>query len=140
MRVAFYKGPPASALGQLSHWAVTTWTGSPYSHVEIVFRDIGLSSSARDGRVRAKRIDWDSGHWDLIDVPWADPAIVWGLYNRTRGAGYDWWGAARHALPWVRERGSRWYCSEWCAAALGLPCLQMTPGKLFDVLTGMEEG
>lgn len=34
------------------------------------------------------------------------------------GCGYDWLGAARHALPFLKQSKNKWYCSELVAELL----------------------
>lgn len=44
------------------------------------------------------------------------------LLNSERGAGYDWIGVLRLAIPalGMRESQKRWFCSEFVAAAMGI--------------------
>ena len=58
--------------------------------------------------------------WDLIPIRDAEThEKVWALYQTTQGAKYDYIGALGVVLP-VRQVAQRWFCSEWCAKALGL--------------------
>lgn len=98
MHIAMYKGPAQGWLHRLSHWAVSMWTRSQYSHCELVFDGLAppnsycASASARSGAVRFTRINLDSGRWDVYELKGFDE-----VYAR------------------------RWFCSEAVAAALGLP-------------------
>ena len=60
--------------------------------------------------------------WDLIPLP--DSINEHGqldrLYRNTISQPYDWFGAVGVVFK-TRQRGDKWFCSEWCAAALGLP-------------------
>ena len=119
---------------------VRTVTRSLYSHCEIAVkhpRD-GLfdcySSSARDGGVRIKTMPLPADKWDLIPLPQSVAISAGRLFHRTHGAGYDWLGAigAVFRLPQSRRR---WFCSEWCAYAIG--CTnphRYTPGELADTI------
>ena len=126
---------------RIADWVVRTVTRSPYSHCEIAVehpRD-GLfdcySSSARDGGVRVKTMSLPADKWDLIELPPAVALSVSRLFRRTHGAGYDWLGAIGVVLKSPHSK-SRWFCSEWCAYAIG--CTnphRYTPGELADTIT-----
>lgn len=122
---------------------VIRWrTSSPFSHVELVVDGVCLSSSGRDGGVREKAIALESGDWVLVALPWADVAQVMGFFANTRGCGYDWLGVlvGQAASFSVQDKG-RWFCSEWCAAALGLgEPWRYSPGLLFHVLQDAANG
>lgn len=114
--LALYKGK-----GQLFNAAIRTWTGSEFSHCEIVMPDgRWLSASAMDGGVRAKRIDYKPEHWHLIPVPWANAKRIEQVFDQYEGSGYDWAGIF---LSQLLARGihseTRMFCSEFCAEALG---------------------
>ncbi|MDT4848868.1 hypothetical protein FQZ97_829720 [compost metagenome] len=114
--LALYKGK-----GQLFNQLIRLWTGSMYSHCEIVMPDgRWLSASAMDGGVRAKRIDQKPEHWELIPVPWANPMVIEDVFENHQGKGYDWAGIFLSQLlsSGLHDR-RRMFCSEFCAAALG---------------------
>ena len=121
MKLALYKGPAQNWAHKIAHWAVCTFTGSPYSHCELVINGVCWSASARDGGVRGKVIDLASGRWDVVDLPaqlsQAD-ALAW--FRAHDGLRYDWAGVMRFALPFLPLCMVRWFCSEACGAALGL--------------------
>lgn len=141
--LALYKGK-----GTLFNRLIRLWTRSKYSHCEIVLSahneslvvdDSGavwLSASAMDGGVRSKEIELNLEHWDLIPVPWADRSRINWVFQKHRGKGYDWLGiffsqllaSGLHSLR-------RMFCSEFCAAALGLPNPQRySPAQLGEVV------
>lgn len=119
MKLALYKGS-----GSIGNAIIRWWTRSPYSHCEIVVGDLWYSASMLDGGVRAKRIDPNPAHWDFVALPWATDYEVKMLYAQTQGEPYGWLDLLwRQAFN--RPGDSRgWFCSEWCAAALGLPAPQ----------------
>lgn len=132
VRLALYKAP-----GKLSDRLTRTWTRSPYSHCELVLPDGRfVSSSPRDGGVRAKVIEPDPAVWDFLPLPWIQPAHVEQLLEQEAGAGYDWLGIlGSQILPTGIQSGSRWFCSEFCASVLGLEKPQCySPGQLAVML------
>ena len=130
LQLAMYKGPANGFFKQLWHEAVCLITKSKYSHCELVISELSqdgasavcASSSNRDGGVRIARIDLTSGRWDIVDLP-ASPATVNRVYNWFElhaGEGYDYLGLLHFLFPRVVGDPRRWFCSEACAAALGL--------------------
>ena len=130
IRLALYKHK-RSGLAGIGPALIRWWTKSPYSHCELVIGDVSMSSSVQDGGVRAKRIKFDPAHWDFIELPWADGDHLLWHFGATAGEPYGWTD-----LLWRQifnrpgdARGA--FCSEWCAAALGLTTPQQySPGAL----------
>lgn len=121
MRLALYKSTRPGFQGIYS--CITRWVdGGPYSHCELIFSD-GLSASASfiDGGVRFKRIDYDSAHWDFIDLPASMEPAARQWFADHAGAGYDLIGNLRFVAWFIPHSKSRWFCSEAIAAALGMP-------------------
>lgn len=115
VKLALYK-KPGTWLNKVIRWR----TQSPYSHCELVVGGLCYSSSGRDHGVRAKAIDLAAGGWDVIEIPWASEADVLAFYAETEDSDYDYLGAilGRATDLAVQDRFS-WFCSEWCAAAIG---------------------
>lgn len=98
------------------------WTGSIYSHCELVVDGVCYSSSVMDGGVRSKLIELDPTKWDVIDLPWADGDQVVAYFRETDHHRYGWFGLVTSQLFNLnRETAGAQFCSQWCAAALGLP-------------------
>ena len=129
--LALYKGkkggqsPKALAL-RLADWVVRKATDGIYAHCEIaVAKGDGkydcYTASLRDGGVRVKTMPLPTEKWDLIELRQDNlHQDLAALYQRTKGKSYDYWGA----LGVVMGRGNstqKWFCSEWCAVAIGLP-------------------
>lgn len=131
VKIAFYKAP-----GQIEDRLIRWRTGSIYSHCELVIGEWWYTSSPRDGGVRRKRIDPEPGHWDWMPLPNVPERDVTDLFSRTHGAGYDWLGVLVGQMFEIKvHKGSRWFCSEWCAAALGLADpWRYSPGSLAALL------
>lgn len=117
VQLALYKAP-----GKLFNRLIRLWTGSKYSHCELVMPDgRWLSASAMDGGVREKQVDFNPEHWDLVALPWANVDHIEQVFLRHRGKGYDWLGILlAQFLPLGIDSKSRMFCSEFCAAGLGL--------------------
>ena len=106
-------------------------TRGRYSHCEIAVRlpetatgqeYACYSASIRDGGVRCKVMPLPEAKWDLIQMESTSEAHerLQRVWAETRGQGYDLRGALGIAFG-LRHNRRRWFCSEWCAAALGLP-------------------
>lgn len=104
-------------------------TRGRYSHCEIVVREhpqasvyTCYSASIRDGGVRCKVMPLPEAKWDLIQMESTSEAHerLQRVWMETRGQGYDLMGALGIAFGLPQNR-RRWFCSEWCATALGLP-------------------
>lgn len=130
--LALYKGRrdgawyrPGIAAARLSDLIIRALTRSTYSHCELAApRDGGqydcYSSSIRDGGVRVKTMPLPPEKWDLIPIRQTNAyADMLNHYGATRGQPYDWLGAAGVITRWRDDR-RKWFCSEWCAAALRL--------------------
>lgn len=132
VRLALYKAP-----GGFTDKAIRIWTRSPYSHCELVLPDGRFaSSSPRDGGVRARLVEPDPDAWDFLPVPGLHPARVEQLLASEAGCGYDWVGIlGSQILPAGLESRRRWFCSEFCAAALDLPHpSRYSPGQLAELV------
>ena len=117
VQLALYKGK-----GQIGNAAIRIWTGSKYSHCELVVDGMAYSSSIRDGGVRAKRIDFDPAHWDFVALPDEFAPRILAHYQATRGASYGWRDLLlSQVLNMGKDEDGAAFCSEWCAAAIGLP-------------------
>ena len=104
-------------------------TRGRYSHCEIAVREhpqasvyTCYSASIRDGGVRCKVMPLPEAKWDLIQMESTSEAHerLQRVWTATEGQGYDLRGALGIAFG-LRHNRRRWFCSEWCAAALGLP-------------------
>jgi hypothetical protein len=118
--IALYRGPASHWWDRFRDACVCVWTFSRYSHAELVIDGVCYSSSPRDGGVRGKQIDLKSGRWDVYPVT-IDVARAQRWYLEHYGQPYDWTGAARFALPFLKHRPQKWFCFESVAAAIGLP-------------------
>ena len=138
-QLALYKGK-----GQLGNAAIRWWTGSPYSHCELVVDGWCYSSSVMDKGVRRKRvgpgadeIGLSKDHWDLIELPWADAAAIVRYFEATDSDVYGWPSLiASQVFNRNRPTEHAAFCSEWCARALALPAPSIyNPGTLDDICT-----
>lgn len=108
--------------GQLGNALIRWWTGSIYSHCELVVDGLCYSSSVMDGGVRCKQIDLDPAKWHRIALPFADGEAIRRYFAETDAYRYGWWGlVASQVFNRNRPEHRAPFCSEWCANALGLP-------------------
>ncbi|WP_405120758.1 hypothetical protein [Pseudomonas leptonychotis] len=136
VKIALYKGR-----GQIGNAAIRLWTGSIYSHCELVVGGWCYSSSVMDKGVRSKRvgpsadeISLNEDHWDLIELPWADGAAIVRYFEVTDRDVYGWPSLIASQV-FNRNQPSEHaaFCSEWCARALSLPSPSIyNPGTLGD--------
>lgn len=83
--------------------------------------------------MRAKRIAFDAAHWDFVELPWASEHEVKMLYGQTKDEPYGWMDLIKRQFFNRPGNDRGWFCSEWCAAALGLPNPQIySPATLGD--------
>lgn len=107
---------------RLTARAIQWWTGSIYSHCELVVDGWCYSSSAMDGGVRCKQIRLDPEKWDVVDLAWVSAAQVLKYFRQTDDERYGWLGLIVSQLFNLnRETKGAQFCSQWCAGALGLP-------------------
>jgi hypothetical protein len=119
--LAFYKGTLAENDHAKLFDRVVCWrTRGRFSHVELVLPNgFCASSSFRDGGVRFKRIDLNSGRWELVQYE-GDPSEACRWFAAHENAQYDAFSLLAFAVPWRMSDARRWYCSEAVATALGL--------------------
>lgn len=117
VQLALYKGK-----GQIGNAFIRWWTGSQYSHCELVVDGWCYSSSVMDKGVRRKLIDLQDGKWDLTPLPFADAEYIRDYFDKTDHHRYGWIGLIGSQLlnRNLTEDGAQ-FCSEWCANALGIP-------------------
>jgi hypothetical protein len=140
LRAAFYKGTHAGLPGVYNR-LVRWWTRSQYSHVELILPfGAAASSSAMDGGVRFKVIDFDPALWDFVDLPTdlAGGAEAW--FNEHYGEPYDLLGNLHFVVSAVGDDKRKWFCSEAVAAALGMPNPErFDPGTLHAALSFLTQ-
>ena len=112
--IAFYKSQ-----SHVFNRAVSWWTRGPYSHVELVVNGVWYSSSFRDGGVRAKKIDHDPNHWDLIPAPWIDVQSAVDWFHQHMDLKYDVLGLVGFVARRVPDSRHMYFCSEAVAASIG---------------------
>jgi|TARA_R110000824_G_scaffold11540_2_gene50335 hypothetical protein len=123
VKIAFYKGE-----GNIINRIVRRWSGSPYSHAELVMPDnktwIGISpflNSEVCARNVLKNPNLNLGDWDFLNFDITDEqvSIIMEFYEQTKGNRYDWIGMLlSQMVPFVIKQEKKWYCSEWIAYAL----------------------
>jgi hypothetical protein len=153
IQVAFYKGE-----GNFFNKVVRWWTESIYSHAEIILPDgytwIGISPFLKSKVDERKKIMFDHGEWDFIDMDITENQykIIMEFFEDTKGQGYDWLGMLlSQFLPCKIKHKKRWYCSEWISYALRIACIidwrkiriyerkDLSPEVLYRLLTTTDD-
>lgn len=121
-------------------------TYGKYSHCEVVipnFEQDGdllfecYSASNMDGGVRLKLMPLPKERWDLVKVN-VNSDLVRLYFKQTKGLKYDMLGAIGVVLP-VGENKHKYFCSEWCAGAIGLTSPhKYSPNSLYRKLKDKE--
>ncbi len=128
VQLAMYK-----AKGDIFNALIRWWTGSIYSHCELVINGACYSSSIRDGGVRGKTMALPSDKWDLIQLPWAESHMVYDWFVEHQSDKYGWFDLIASQLLGMRRDYRGVFCSEACAKALGLHnATRMSPQALLD--------
>ena len=134
---------------RFTDWITRKLTRGQYSHAEIAVREhpqasvyTCYSASIRDKGVRRKVMPLPTAKWDLIQMESTSEAHerLQRVWKETQGQGYDLPGAfgVVFGLP---ENHRRWFCSEWCAAALGLPAgWRWSPNDLATIAPALKRG
>jgi len=138
--VAFYHGRAKKrlSLARLGDWITRRVTRGEYSHCEIAVRIRDdqyrcYSASFRDGGVRVKTMALSGDKWDLIPVD-IEPKAVEAFFTRHEGKRYDWRGVLGFVF-YNRASTRRWFCSEFCAACLGVvEAWRISPSLLHALL------
>ena len=128
-------------------WLTRKLTRGQYSHTEIAVREhpqasvyTCYSASIRDKGVRRKVMPLPTAKWDLIPLPSVPEAHeqLQRVWTATEGQGYDLMGALGIAFALPQNR-RRWFCSEWCAAELGLPAgWRWSPNDLAAIVSVLK--
>ena len=134
---------------RFTDWLTRKLTRGQYSHAEIAVREhpqasvyTCYSASIRDKGVRCKVMPLPESKWDLIQMESTSEAHerLQRVWTETRGQGYDLRGALSVAFG-LRHNRRRWFCSEWCAAALGLPAgWRWSPNDLAAITLALKRG
>ena len=128
VQLAMYK-----AHGNWLNSLICWWTGSQYSHCELVIHGVCFSSSVRDGGVRGKCMALPAGSWDVIPIPWADADSVTQWFADHERDRYGWLDLLTGQLLGMQRDHRGVFCSEDCAKALGMrSATRMSPQALLD--------
>ena len=152
IKVAFYKGK-GNFLNSIVRW----WTGSIYSHAELILPDgitwLGISPFLKSKVDARKKLLLNPGEWDFINIQITEEQleIILEFLEDTKGQGYDWIGMLlSQFLPCKIKHKKRWYCSEWIAYALRIACVldwrtiriydrkDLSPAVLYELVTSIN--
>lgn len=148
--LALYKGHRegkslAALKARFGDWITRKITRGKYSHCEIAVDCFNgsfecYSSSIRDGGVRKKVMPLPSEKWDLVELPASMLLTLKSTFRDLEGRHYDWTGALGTILK-IRQNPEKWFCSEFCAAVMGLPDgWRFSPNDLAAVAKMQKDG
>lgn len=131
MKLAFYIAKNGKILDKLISW----WTGSIFSHVELVFSDgTSFSASIRDKGTRFKKIDFKDKRWKFININTLDEEKIYNDCLDEIGKGYDVRSIfLTHFLRFRLEDRRKWNCFELCHDILTRNNLLNSPYKASQV-------
>ena len=126
--IALYKGVPDDIFHIVMHYITCLFLSIrklkviKYSHAELCLNGVCYSSSVRDGGVRSKLIDLNSGKWDLIEINLSeqDKQKALDRFFSIDGKSYDFLGAIGVVLPFVNDSRDKYFCFEVVAKMLGI--------------------
>lgn len=135
MELVFYKGK-----GKIWSSLVRWWTGSKYSHCELVLSDgTWISADPKAGRVRYTWQDI-SNDWDRVEIKVTErqELIIRAWLDAQIGKKYDWCGILlSQVFTLGTDNPVRYFCSELCVEALqrigklsGVVSHRVDPGML----------
>lgn len=148
IKIAFFKGDQKVFHHRFIRW----WTGSIYSHVELLLDNetwVSISPFLYSKVGARIKTHYEKSDWDFISFHISDAQLyaLKDFISETTGDGYDWIGMLLSQIgPFMVKRRGRWYCSQWVFSALnysGIFKLRsskiyetpgLNPGKLFDLL------
>lgn len=135
VQVAFFIGDQQNLADKLIRWR----TQSKASHVEIIIDGYKYSSYPGVG-VRKAIFNNTPGDWYLVDLPSVSPEQVLTFFEKTKGMAYDWLAVILGQSFYIDlQNSNRYFCSEWCAEALGFPqAWRFTPALLEVVLQNTD--
>jgi len=143
LHLAFYK-----AKGTWLNRAVRMVTGSPYSHVELVFGEgeappCFSSDSRALGLVRFRKMDLPGDVWDLVEFKVTGEQYIkmmeFAVLEVDRP--YDVLGVLRFVVPWIPAAKGAWFCSALVTATMQaggrFPWVdpsRVSPGGLYELV------
>jgi hypothetical protein len=120
MKIALYKGTSTGFAGIFDR-LVKWWFKGIYCHGELIFSNgICASSSARDGGVRFKKIDFKQENWDIFSIS-GDEEKAYKWFKDHEGDKYDYLGLLGFVLRRGTQDKSKEFCTEAIMSALGNP-------------------
>ena len=129
-KIAFYK-VPNNPSAQWDDKLIAWWTGSNYSHCELIVDGYWYSSSPRDGKVRKRWINPKDEHWEYVDIE-IDEVWFYNFFKDNEGKDYDWKNIFfTQIIPLGLQNPNKWICSEFVGTAIFKEEFKGSPQKLY---------
>jgi hypothetical protein len=115
MYLALKKTPSKSMFGRIMAILIKWRLVSIYCHSGIAIDDEMYHCNHILGLYNTK---FTKSEWDLYDISMQDKDRVIALFNKLKGAKYDWFGIFGFILPTYLQSKNKLYCFEWCYLAM----------------------
>lgn len=127
---------------------IKMWTNSPYSHVELIFKDVCYKVDVDTVVMAYTREEFEEKNWDTIEI---DIVItedqeekIYRFFQNQLGLEYDWTGIfLSQFISLGINSENKWFCSELVTKILQLLLVEevldcepnkVSPGKLYKML------
>lgn len=135
VQAAFFIGDKSNIFDKI----IRLRTQSDTSHCELIVG--GFKYSAYPGvGVRKDVFINTPNQWAIIDLPGVPEQQVLDFFEKTQGMAYDWLGVLIGQSFYIKlDDPKKYFCSEWCASALGFPqASRFSPALLQIVLENTD--
>jgi hypothetical protein len=115
MKIAFYRMDWWNPID----WAIALASRGTFTHCEIVISGMVCYSSRIPSGTDYKRIFLKPKKWVVLSLPdTITPTDVDPFCFNELDCGYDYTGVLAFVFKWMKPSKTRWFCSEFCIAAL----------------------
>ena len=146
--IALKKKSKDGILDKLIEQAIKIWTRSKYFHVEMIIKDVWVSTNPTAGAVYMNTLQPLNDNYDYFDVDVDGRRInkVMDFLNAQVGKKYDYWGLFFSTVFTMNvEDRNKWFCSELIAEALNVfgfkapkNVNEMTPEDIYQMVQNIK--
>ena len=146
--IALKKKSKDGLFDKLIEQAIKIWTRSKYFHVEMIIKDVWVSTNPTAGAVYMNKLQPLNDNYDYFDVEVDGRRInkVMDFLNAQVGKKYDYWGLFFSTVFTMNvEDRNKWFCSELVAEALNVfgfkvpkNANEMTPEDIYQMIQNIK--